>query len=53
MIEIHGEIDIAAAVRNMPDLEAATATAGRTVVVDLSPVSMRPPGNCEWESRGS
>ncbi|MGY6026569.1 STAS domain-containing protein [Streptomyces spinosirectus] len=38
VIAFHGEIDIAAAVHILPQLEAATASAGRTVVADLTPV---------------
>ncbi|PWI16905.1 anti-sigma factor antagonist [Streptomyces sp. Act143] len=37
VIEFHGEIDIAAAPSIGPELDAATAVAGRTVVVDLTP----------------
>ncbi|MEU6379220.1 STAS domain-containing protein [Streptomyces sp. NPDC046909] len=37
VIEFHGEIDIAAALPMMPELDAATAVAGQTVVVDLTP----------------
>ncbi|MFI6463784.1 STAS domain-containing protein [Streptomyces sp. NPDC050538] len=38
VIEFHGEIDIAAAQQILPDLDAATAAPGRTVVIDLTPV---------------
>ncbi|MFJ3415974.1 STAS domain-containing protein [Streptomyces sp. YS-B37] len=38
VIEFHGEIDIAAAQQILPDLDAATAAPGRTVVIDLGPV---------------
>lgn len=38
VIEFHGEIDIAAAQQVLPDLDAATAAPGRTVVIDLTPV---------------
>ncbi|MFI6654987.1 STAS domain-containing protein [Streptomyces sp. NPDC050523] len=37
VIEFHGEIDIAAALPIMFELDAATAAAGQTVVVDLTP----------------
>ncbi|MFC7258041.1 STAS domain-containing protein [Streptomyces lutosisoli] len=37
VIEFHGEIDIAAAQQILPDLDAATATPGQTVVIDLTP----------------
>jgi anti-sigma B factor antagonist len=37
VIEFHGEIDIAAALPIMPELDAATVAAGQTVVVDLTP----------------
>lgn len=38
VIEFHGEIDIAAAQQILPNLDAATAAPGRTVVIDLTPV---------------
>ncbi|MBO1332149.1 STAS domain-containing protein [Streptomyces sp. VRA16 Mangrove soil] len=38
VIEFHGEIDIATALHVLPTLDAATVTAGRTVVLDLGPV---------------
>ncbi|MFM9442847.1 STAS domain-containing protein [Streptomyces acidiscabies] len=38
VIEFHGEIDMAAAQQILPDLDAATAAQGRTVVIDLTPV---------------
>ena len=38
VIEFHGEIDIAAAPQILPDLDAATAAPGLTVVLDLTPV---------------
>ncbi|WP_406472189.1 STAS domain-containing protein [Streptomyces sp. NBC_01615] len=37
VIEFHGEIDIAAAQQVLPDLDAATAAPGQTVVIDLTP----------------
>nr|WSY53834.1 STAS domain-containing protein [Streptomyces sp. NBC_00886] len=37
VIEFHGEIDIAAAQQILPDLDAATAASGQTVVIDLIP----------------
>ncbi|MFG2788129.1 STAS domain-containing protein [Streptomyces sp. NPDC048419] len=37
VIEFHGEIDIAAAIPIMFEMDAATAAADRTVVVDLTP----------------
>jgi anti-anti-sigma factor len=37
VIEFHGEIDIAAAQQILPDLDAATAAPGQTVVIDLTP----------------
>jgi anti-anti-sigma factor len=38
VIGFHGEIDIAAAQQILPDLDAATAAQGCTVVIDLTPV---------------
>ncbi|MFE0101498.1 STAS domain-containing protein [Streptomyces sp. NPDC059009] len=38
VIAFHGDIDIAAAVWILPELDAATAPGGRTVVLDLTPV---------------
>lgn len=38
VIEFHGEIDIASAQQILPDLDAATAAVGQTVVIDLTPV---------------
>ncbi|MGY6022746.1 STAS domain-containing protein [Streptomyces spinosirectus] len=37
VIEFHGEIDIAAALPIMFEMDAATAAAGQTVVLDLTP----------------
>ncbi|MEU5893916.1 STAS domain-containing protein [Streptomyces sp. NPDC047461] len=38
VVEFHGEIDIATAQQILPDLDAATAAPGQTVVIDLTPV---------------
>lgn len=38
VIEVHGEVDIAAAVQLEPQLDAATDTEPRIVVIDLTPV---------------
>ncbi|WP_405909904.1 STAS domain-containing protein [Streptomyces sp. NBC_00828] len=37
VIEFHDEIDIAAAQQILPNLDAATAAPGQTVVIDLTP----------------
>ncbi|MER5946486.1 anti-sigma factor antagonist [Streptomyces sp. NPDC001904] len=39
VVELHGEIDIAAALDLLPALDAATYDARRTVVLDLGPVT--------------
>ncbi|GAA2300528.1 STAS domain-containing protein [Streptomyces kunmingensis] len=39
VVEFHSEIDIAAGLRILPVLDEATAPAGRTVVLDLGPVT--------------
>ncbi|WP_353946171.1 STAS domain-containing protein [Streptomyces sp. HUAS MG91] len=39
VIELHGEFDIATALEALPALDAATCDDGRTVVLDLGPVT--------------
>ncbi|MEU6847141.1 STAS domain-containing protein [Streptomyces sp. NPDC046716] len=39
VIELHGEIDIAGTLDALPSLDAATSDEGRTVLLDLGPVT--------------